>query len=134
MPPNMSTMQQSNAAENMAPTDGGSWRPPGEKSLPRVQTQRATDPRTSIEDYSRVMLEYTHHRMANFADMDDDRGSSRSRSSRGSETSGRSGTSSVSSLSKGTVPTSAGVSHHDFATSETKAKPSQNNSNSNQTC
>lgn len=133
MPPNMSTMQQPNATENMAPTDGGSWRPPGEKSLPRVQTQRATDPRTSIEDYSRVMLEYTHHRMANFADLDDDRGSSRSRSSRGSETSGRSGTSSVSSLSKGAVPTSAGISHHDFASSETKAKPSQNNSNSNQT-
>ncbi|KAL4758967.1 uncharacterized protein BDW70DRAFT_162069 [Aspergillus foveolatus] len=50
---------------------------------------------STVEDYSRIMLEYTQRRMAGFADRpgDSDRGSATSRSSRSSNTSGQSGTS-----------------------------------------
>jgi hypothetical protein len=50
---------------------------------------------STVEDYSRIMLEYTQRRMAGFADRPGagDRGSATSRSSRSSNTSGQSGTS-----------------------------------------
>ncbi|CBF74085.1 predicted protein [Aspergillus nidulans FGSC A4] len=50
---------------------------------------------TTVEDYSRIMLEYTQRRMAGFADRPGDSGrrSATSRSSRSSNTSGQSGTS-----------------------------------------
>ncbi|KAL3430692.1 hypothetical protein BDV09DRAFT_189013 [Aspergillus tetrazonus] len=50
---------------------------------------------STVEDYSRIMLEYTQRRMAGFADRpgDSDRRSATSRSSRSSNTSGQSGTS-----------------------------------------
>lgn len=117
----MSAVQQPTSMEPMIPTDGGGCRPPGDsQSSGHVQTKRPLDPHTSIEDYSRIMLEYTHNRMASFADTDDDRGSSRSRSSRGSETSGKSGDSSSTGLSRPSVPASnAGISHHDFAAAGT---------------
>lgn len=40
-----------------------------------TQTQRPLDPRTSINDYNRVMLQYTQRRMSTFCGMDDGRGS-----------------------------------------------------------
>ncbi|KAF9887301.1 hypothetical protein FE257_010296 [Aspergillus nanangensis] len=119
--------------DSMPPTDGGGCRPPGEKPEPNahVQTKRGgADPRTSIEDYSRVMLEYTHSRMATFADTDDDKSSFRSRSSRSSETSGKSGDSASSSFSQGSGAPSAGVSAHDFAASNAKPSREPNNTRS----
>ncbi|KAL4894505.1 hypothetical protein BDV59DRAFT_12123 [Aspergillus ambiguus] len=131
----MSTVKELNTVASMSPTDGGGCRPPGERPLPQLQTQRTADPRTSIEDYSRVMLEYTQHRMANFTDLDDDKGSSRSRSSRGSETSGKSGDSSSTGLSKNSSDsTSAGINHHDFAVSGDRAEPSAKTSRSTHLC
>lgn len=59
-----------------------------------TQTQRPLDPRTSINDYNRVMLQYTQRRMSTFCGMDDGRGSpggggssNTSNTSRGSDTS-----------------------------------------------
>ncbi|KAL4964403.1 uncharacterized protein BDV14DRAFT_200929 [Aspergillus stella-maris] len=53
-----------------------------------IHTER---PQTAcVEDYSRIMLEYTQRRMAGFADTDD-RSYATSRSSRSSNTSGHSG-------------------------------------------
>ncbi|KAL4804893.1 hypothetical protein BDV18DRAFT_161297 [Aspergillus unguis] len=53
----------------------------------------AASQNNSVEDYSRIMLEYTQRRMAGFADPPDDRGYATSRSSRSSNTSGQSGNS-----------------------------------------
>lgn len=56
-------------------------RPPGSDldsttaSKGPTQTQRPLDPRTSVNDYNRVMLQYTQRRMSTFCDMDDGRGS-----------------------------------------------------------
>jgi hypothetical protein len=40
-----------------------------------TQTQRPLDPRNNIDDYNRVMLQYTQRRMSTFCDMDEGRGS-----------------------------------------------------------
>ncbi|OOF94334.1 hypothetical protein ASPCADRAFT_208848 [Aspergillus carbonarius ITEM 5010] len=92
----MATAMQDDKFHSMPPTSGEGCRPPGD---PSVHTARAADPHSSVEDYSRVMLEYTQRRMADFADLDDDKGSF-SRSSRSSQTSGSSGTSTSGLLAR----------------------------------
>lgn len=57
------------------PTDGGGCRPIDD--VPR----RTLNPRASLDDYNRVMLEYTKRRMSTFADVGQGRHSSSSRSS-----------------------------------------------------
>ncbi|KAE8364169.1 hypothetical protein BDV27DRAFT_158141 [Aspergillus caelatus] len=104
------SMQQPETVQPMVPHGGGTS-PPGDSHL---QMNRTVNPHTSVEDYSRVMLEYTHNRMASFADLDADKGSPVSRSSRSSAGSGESGDSAGDMLRRGPAPTSAGVSHHDF--------------------
>ncbi|KAL4929656.1 uncharacterized protein BDV17DRAFT_290367 [Aspergillus undulatus] len=68
----------------LSPPGGEPGRPPGNI----IQTDRSQA--GSVEDYSRIMLEYTQRRMVGFADTDD-RGYATSRSSRSSNTSGQSG-------------------------------------------
>lgn len=66
-----------------------------------LQPQRPLDPRSSVEDYNRVMRDYTQRRMSTFADKDDHisggRGVSTSsrQSSQSSESGGNSGGSSI---------------------------------------
>lgn len=71
-------------------------------NMSQVQTARPLDPRSSLEDYNRVMLAYTQRRMSTFVDMDNanGRGSPSSRSSRGSNSSGESGKSNSGILSR----------------------------------
>ncbi|KAL5338085.1 hypothetical protein BJX70DRAFT_398994 [Aspergillus crustosus] len=59
-----------------------------------IYTDRSADRHqtASVEDYSRIMLEYTQRRLAGFAETED-RGYATSRSSRSSNTSGQSGNS-----------------------------------------
>ncbi|RAL01921.1 uncharacterized protein BO80DRAFT_434066 [Aspergillus ibericus CBS 121593] len=92
----MATAMQDDQYRSMPPIGGEGCRPPGDPSL---QTARSVDPHSSVEDYSRVMLEYTQRRMADFADLDDDKGSF-SRSSRSSQTSGSSGNSTSGLLAR----------------------------------
>jgi len=86
-----------------------------------VETQRSTDPRISLEDYNRTMLEYTQRQMSSFVHLDDSNASSSAsgRSSQDSGDSGRNGASSNGILARqanGPPPTSAGaaaaVTHH----------------------
>ncbi|OJJ95457.1 hypothetical protein ASPACDRAFT_64367 [Aspergillus aculeatus ATCC 16872] len=96
---------------SMPPTGGEACRPPGDY---RIHSHRTTDPHSSVEDYNRIMLEYTQRRMADFAEFDDDKGSFPSRSSRSSQTSGNSGTSTSGVLARqaaGPTSTSAGSPH-----------------------
>lgn len=81
-----------------------------------VETQRSVDPRVSLEDYNRTMLEYTQQQMSSFVDLDDDRGSGTSgRNSESSVSSGNSDRSNdsingvVTSQPSGLPPTSAGA-------------------------
>lgn len=93
-----------------------------------VQTQRSLDPRSSLSDYNRVMLEYTQRRMSTFVDPDDGNGSPLSRSSRESSSTSNSNSSSSNSSGKCngvSSPTSGvssrqggGIAHKDFAVSE----------------
>ncbi|ODM20908.1 hypothetical protein SI65_03961 [Aspergillus cristatus] len=84
-----------------------SGRPPGPDpgstttSRGPTQTQRPLDPRNNIEDYNRVMLQYTQRRMSTFCDMDEGHGSP-SGSSNSSNSSSRSSDAS-SSLSGDTA-------------------------------
>lgn len=79
-----------------------------------VQTERSLDPRISLEDYNRTMLEYTQRQMSTFVDLDNHRGKgTSSRSSQSSGNSGNSGTSSngvLASQANGPPPTSASSS------------------------
>lgn len=110
--------QPSDNIQSMFPHESGAT------GLPHgnhIETQRSTDPRISLEDYNRTMLEYTQHQMSSFVDLDDNnsgRGAS-SRSSQSSGNSGRSGASSNGVLARqanGPPPTSAGAAaaaaHH----------------------
>ncbi|KAJ5913124.1 hypothetical protein N7504_002007 [Penicillium tannophilum] len=82
-----------------------------------VDANQPIDPRTSLEDYNRTMLNYTQRQMSTFVDLD---GSGNSRgngtSSRSSQSSGNSGNSDSSSngilasQANGPSPTSAGSS------------------------
>ncbi|GLA39325.1 hypothetical protein AnigIFM63604_005000 [Aspergillus niger] len=90
----MATAMHDDEYRSMPPTGGEGCRPPGD----HLETGRAVDPHSSVEDYSRVMLEYTQRRMADFTDLDDEKGSSRS--SRSSQTSGNSGSSTSGMLAR----------------------------------
>jgi hypothetical protein len=101
--------QPSDNIHNMFPHESGRIGPPHGN---HVETQRSTDPRTSLDDYNRTMLEYTQRQMSSFVDLDDSNspGSGSSRSSQSSGNSGRSGTSSNGVLAcqaNGPPPTSA---------------------------
>ncbi|PLN80133.1 hypothetical protein BDW42DRAFT_194725 [Aspergillus taichungensis] len=72
----------------------------------QVQTDRMVNPNDSIEDYSRVMLQYTHNRMSSFTDVDQDKRSP-SASSRSSGSSGGSGKNGTTA----SVPGPAGACH-----------------------
>ncbi|PWY74753.1 endosomal cargo receptor [Aspergillus eucalypticola CBS 122712] len=100
----MATAMHDDEYHSMPPTSGEGCRPPGD----HLETGRAADPNSSVEDYSRVMLEYTQRRMADFADLDDGKGSSRS--SRSSQTSGNSGTSTSGMLARQAAGTT-GAAH-----------------------
>ncbi|KAL4886254.1 hypothetical protein BJY04DRAFT_178732 [Aspergillus karnatakaensis] len=109
---------------SMSPSDGEPGRPPGNV----IQTDRSADRHhtASVEDYSRIMLEYTQRRMAGFADTDD-RGYATSRSSRSSNTSGQSGNSTsgiLASQAAGHAPfKSRHVSTDDIHSNTTSARP-----------
>ncbi|KAE8380802.1 hypothetical protein BDV26DRAFT_119384 [Aspergillus bertholletiae] len=105
------SMQQPETVQHIVSPDGGGTTPPEDSHL---QMNRTVNPHTSVEDYSRVMLEYTHNRMVSFTDPDADKGSPVSRSSRSSAGSGESGDLTGGMLRRGPAPTSAGVSHRDF--------------------
>lgn len=75
---------------NMFAQDSGAGPP-----VNQVQTERSLDPRVSLEDYNRTMLEYTQRQMSTFVDLDSPRGNGTS--SRGSQSSGNSGNSGTSS-------------------------------------
>ncbi|PLB51917.1 hypothetical protein P170DRAFT_471843 [Aspergillus steynii IBT 23096] len=87
--------QSTKGTQPMFPTGSEDYRPSAE---PHINTSRALDPHTSIEDYSRVMLQYTQNRMSGFARLDDDKGSSGSRS--GSDTGNESGDSASGVLAR----------------------------------
>ncbi|CAL5871287.1 uncharacterized protein PFLUO_LOCUS5537 [Penicillium psychrofluorescens] len=90
-----------------------------------VQTSRALDPRNSLDDYNRLMLEYTHRQMSSFVDQDD--GNSSGGSSRSSQSSVHSGTSNsgrLVSVTNSPPPTSASAARH--ATEKANRKLSQN--------
>ena len=106
------SMQHPETVQPIVHPDGGGTTPSSDSHL---QMNRTVNPHMSVEDYSRVMLEYTHNRMASFADLDADNGSPVSRSSRSSAGSGKSDDSAGDMLRRGPAPTSAGVSHHDFS-------------------
>ncbi|KAJ5191573.1 uncharacterized protein N7498_010558 [Penicillium cinerascens] len=106
-------MTESNSIQNMFPRDAGAGPPAPDN---HVETQRSIDPRVSLEDYNRTMLEYTQQQMSSFVDLDDERGSGTS--GRGSESSGSSGNSGhsddpakgvMTSQPSGLPPTSAGA-------------------------
>lgn len=99
----------SNSAENspsvVSPSSADPYRSPGSDSpsnMPAnaklIHTDHGFAQRSNtVEDYSRIMLEYTSRRMAGFADPAR-RGYASSRSSRSSNASGQSGTSISGSL------------------------------------
>lgn len=82
-----------------------------------VDANQPIDPRTSLEDYNRTMLNYTQRQMSTFVDLDGP-GNSRGNgtSSRSSQSSGNSGNSDnssngvLASQANGPPPTSAGSS------------------------
>lgn len=69
----------------VAPSHNGASR----NSMSQVQAARPLDPRSSLDDYNRVMLAYTQRRMSTFVDMDNGRKSPSSRSSNSSGDSGK---------------------------------------------
>ncbi|KAJ5495284.1 hypothetical protein N7539_000400 [Penicillium diatomitis] len=82
--------------QSMYPNQAG-----GDSSLQgaNVETQRAFDPRTTIEDYNRTMLEYTQRQISSFVDLDENNNSNGTRS-RSSQSSGNSEASSHSNDSR----------------------------------
>jgi hypothetical protein len=97
-------MSTSINTQTSSPTGGESGRPPGTI----IQTDPSMDRHhgASVEDYSRIMLEYTQRRMAGFTNTSD-KGYASSRSSRASNGSGQSGMSTsggLASLAAGQVP------------------------------
>ncbi|KAJ5995641.1 hypothetical protein N7481_002618 [Penicillium waksmanii] len=126
--------QPASSIEGMFTADHGSG-PPAES---HVESQRAIDPHTSLEDYNRTMLEYTQKQMSSFVDLDDGNSSSSSSSrSRSSQSSGLSGNSRGSGngvlarQANGPPPTSASAQRHamqrtgQIPTSPNEAKPSR---------
>lgn len=76
----------------MHPSDTDAGRPPGNATVIQPEYTADRNQNATVEDYSRIMLEYTQRRMAGFADPEDTRYAA-SRSSRSSNTSGQSGNS-----------------------------------------
>ncbi|KAL3478388.1 hypothetical protein BJX99DRAFT_256506 [Aspergillus californicus] len=74
----MSPSISSSSATSMSPSPSDADRPPGTQGQP------------TVEDYSRIMLQYTQRRMAGFANSSR-KGYATSRSSRSSNASGQSG-------------------------------------------
>lgn len=64
-----------------------------------LQPQRPLDPRSSVEDYNRVMREYTQHRMSSFGDKDGHTSNGRDLSTSSRESSGNSTRSSTNDFS-----------------------------------
>ncbi|RDW93092.1 uncharacterized protein DSM5745_00414 [Aspergillus mulundensis] len=91
---------------------------PGQPDNANFHSRRSSQ--STVEDYSRVMLEYTQRRMAGFAEVpgaDNDRGSSTSHSSRSSNTSGQSGTSTSGILAgqaAGPPPANPKIRHAEY--------------------
>ncbi|KAL4903412.1 hypothetical protein BDW74DRAFT_179829 [Aspergillus multicolor] len=91
---------------------------PGQSDNFNVHSRRSSQ--STVEDYSRVMLEYTQRRMAGFAEVpgaDNDRGSATSHSSRSSNTSGQSGTSTSGILAgqaAGPPPANPKIRHAEY--------------------
>lgn len=83
-------MPSSNSPMPPSGTDAG--RPPGNITVIHPEHNVHRSQHASVEDYSRIMLEYTQRRMAGFADPEDT-GYATSRSSRSSNNSGQSGNS-----------------------------------------
>ncbi|PYH96115.1 hypothetical protein BO71DRAFT_321503 [Aspergillus ellipticus CBS 707.79] len=119
----MATTMHEQKIDSMPPTGGEGCRPPGEHS---VHMDRSVDPHSSVEDYSRVMLEYTQRRMAGFADLDDGKGGRPSRSSRSSQTSGNSGTSTSGFMARQAAGPTSAAGPHDA--SESARRQSSTNS------
>ncbi|KAJ5759760.1 hypothetical protein N7520_006916 [Penicillium odoratum] len=78
---------------------------------------QSVDPRNSLEDYNRTMLDYTQRQMSTFVDLDgNSRNGTSSRNSQSSSNSGNSGNSAgssngvLASQANGPPPTSAGSS------------------------
>ncbi|KAJ5182977.1 hypothetical protein N7492_000593 [Penicillium capsulatum] len=102
-----SEMQQPTETIPMFPTDS--------ENGPPSQQAQSLDPRNSLDDYNRTMLEYTQRQMSSFVDLDDTNGAglsgTSSRSSHSSGNSGRSGASNNGSIlarqANGPPPTSA---------------------------
>jgi len=93
-----------------------------------VETSRSLDPRNSLEDYNRTMLEYTQRQVSSFVDQDDKSRSSGSsgssgRSSHSSVHSGNSNTGVLAQQANGSPPTSASASRH--ATERARRKAAQ---------
>jgi hypothetical protein len=122
--------QPASSIEGMFTADHGSG-PPAES---HVESQRAIDPHTSLEDYNRTMLEYTQKQMSSFVDLED--GNSSGTSSRSSQSSGNSGNSRsgngvLARQANGPPPTSASAQHSamkrtgQVPASPNEAKPSR---------
>lgn len=102
--------QPANNIERMFTTDPES----GPAAESHVESQRAMDPHSSLEDYNRTMLEHTQRQMSSFVDLDD--GQNSGSSGRSSQSSGNSGNSATSNGSigrrvHGPPPTSASAQH-----------------------
>lgn len=87
---------------------------PGSENAHNVlQPQRPLDPHSSVEDYKRIMRDYTQRRMSTFTDKDDlnsVRGSSTSsRASRGSHSSNGSPSSDAPSSATSTPTITSGL-------------------------
>ena len=104
----MTTPHISEPIQSMVPNPGSGS--PGQSVQSVLQPQRPLDPRSSVEDYNRIMRDYTQRRMSTFADKDEPRGiSTSSRASRGSHSSGDSRSNDVSSSHASTPTTTSGL-------------------------
>ncbi|KAJ5620826.1 hypothetical protein N7510_004810 [Penicillium lagena] len=114
--------QMSNPSEsnlNMFPSDS---RGEPASTQSHVETSRSLDPRNSLEDYNRTMLDYTQRQISSFVDRDDGNNSSgsSSRSSGSSVHSGHSNSGSLARQANGPPPTSASAARHATERAERK--------------
>lgn len=72
-----------------------------------LQPQRPLDPRSSVEDYNRVMREYTQRRMSSFGDKNDHTSNGSGLISSGNST--RSSTNDISPVTSSPSTTSSGL-------------------------
>lgn len=83
----------------MFPTDSAGSVGPGDH-VQKPQPSRPLNPRSSIEDYNRVMLEYTRRRMSTFVDISGPRHNSPGSANSDSSGKAGSGTSSTGMLAR----------------------------------